>query len=219
MLFNLLKVAVLLLSVDCEAAARNSENKRKELTYGHEICTYKADGGDCKAINKRYYFNIFTQKCEAFIYGGCGGNENNFETMKECLAKCKGKDRRNPCQLEADSGPCRGLFHRYFYNKTTKKCEQFIYGGCLGNKNKFRTEKDCLNACHRPKLLRSSDLPNFCMDTADKGDCNKSITKYFYNESIGNCQAFTYSGCGGNRNNFKTKQLCRKTCRKGTRRQ
>ncbi|GCC26888.1 hypothetical protein chiPu_0005308 [Chiloscyllium punctatum] len=137
----------------------NGENKHKELTYGHEICTYKADGGDCKAINKRYYFNIFTQKCEEFIYGGCGGNENNFETMKECLAKCKGK------------------------------------------------------------VLRPSDLPNFCMDPADKGDCNKSITKYFYNESIGNCQTFTYSGCGGNRNNFKTKQLCRKTCRKGTRRQ
>ncbi|XP_048390162.1 tissue factor pathway inhibitor-like [Stegostoma tigrinum] len=219
MLLTLLKVAVLLLSVDCEPAAQRKENKRKELTYGHEICTYKADSGYCKAVNKRYYYNIFTQKCEEFIYGGCGGNENNFETMKECLAKCKVKDRRNPCQMEADGGPCRGLFYRYFYNKSTEQCEQFIYGGCLGNKNNFRTEKDCLIACHKRKVLTFSDLPNLCMDPAVKGDCNKSITKYFYNNSTGNCETFIYSGCGGNLNNFKTKQLCRRTCRKGSRRQ
>ncbi|XP_067842919.1 carboxypeptidase inhibitor SmCI-like [Heptranchias perlo] len=218
MFFTLLNAAVLLLAVDCDATAQTSDDKLQELPYGHEICTLKADGGHCKAINKRYYFNIFTLKCEEFIYGGCNGNENNFETKKECLAKCKVRDRRNPCRMGADVGPCRGLFYRYFYNKHTKRCERFIYGGCFGNKNNFRTEKDCQNVCNKTKVLRS-DLPTFCQAPADKGGCNASINRYFYNHSTDNCDTFIYSGCGGNQNNFNNKQICRRTCRKGSRRQ
>ncbi|XP_067890692.1 carboxypeptidase inhibitor SmCI-like [Heterodontus francisci] len=218
MLFTLLRVIVLLLIVDCEAIAQTSDHRLQELPYGHEICTLKADGGRCKAVNIRYYYNLFTQKCEEFIYGGCGGNENNFETKKECLVKCKAKDRRSPCRMEADGGPCRGLFYRYFYNKQTKRCEEFIYGGCLGNKNNFRTEKDCQNVCNKTKFLHS-DLLTFCKAPAAKGDCNKSINRYFYNYSTGSCETFTYSGCGGNQNNFINKQQCRRTCKKGIRRQ
>uniref|UniRef100_UPI00398F387B carboxypeptidase inhibitor SmCI-like n=1 Tax=Pristiophorus japonicus TaxID=55135 RepID=UPI00398F387B len=218
MFFSLLTVTALLLVVDCGATVRAPDRKRQKLVYGHEICTLKADGGRCKGLNKRYYFNIFTQKCEEFIYGGCNGNENNFETKKKCLAKCKVKDRRNPCRMEADVGPCRGLFYRYFYNTQTKQCEEFIYGGCFGNKNNFRTEQDCQKVCNKTKDLRS-DLPTFCMAPADKGDCNASINKYFYNHYIDNCETFIYSGCGGNQNNFDSKQMCRRSCRKGTKRQ
>ena len=27
-------------------------------------------------------------QCENFIYGGCGGNANNFETFESCERKC-----------------------------------------------------------------------------------------------------------------------------------
>ncbi|XP_038645132.1 tissue factor pathway inhibitor-like isoform X2 [Scyliorhinus canicula] len=229
MFFTLLKVTVLLLIVDCKAtpkASAKTGQQLPDLPYGHEICTLKADEGRCKAFSRRYFYNLFTRKCEEFIYGGCGGNENNFETKKQCLAKCKVKvqkyphltDRRSPCRMDADSGPCRGLFTRYFYNKLTKQCEDFIYGGCLGNLNNFRTEKDCQNVCHKTKLLRSA-LPTLCKAPADRGNCTESITKYFYNNSIDNCETFNYSGCGGNMNKFNTKQLCRRTCRRGARRQ
>lgn len=26
--------------------------------------------------------------CKLFIFGGCQGNENNFETMEECIQEC-----------------------------------------------------------------------------------------------------------------------------------
>eukprot|EP01084_Bolivina_argentea_P091350 164448_1 len=52
------------------------------------ICTLPAETGICRAAFPRYYFNDETQACEEFIYGGCKGNENNFETLYECQQIC-----------------------------------------------------------------------------------------------------------------------------------
>ena len=46
--------------------------------------------GICRARIERYYFNSVTGRCEQFIYGGCGGNENNFETLEACNRQCRG---------------------------------------------------------------------------------------------------------------------------------
>lgn len=54
----------------------------------HSFCAMKADDGPCKAMMKRFFFNINTQQCEEFIYGGCEGNQNRFESLEECKEKC-----------------------------------------------------------------------------------------------------------------------------------
>lgn len=51
------------------------------------------------------------------------------------------------CASRLDSGPCRGSYMRYGYNKDTGHCETFTYGGCRGNRNNFLTENDCMNTC------------------------------------------------------------------------
>ena len=45
------------------------------------------------------------------------------------------------------SGPCYAYFESYFYNSTSKRCEKFVYGGCLGNENRFETEELCDQRC------------------------------------------------------------------------
>ncbi|KAL3195690.1 hypothetical protein MRX96_001812 [Rhipicephalus microplus] len=53
-----------------------------------EVCTYPPDVGPCKAYMPRFFFNTLTNTCEQFVYGGCGGNANNFLTYDACQKKC-----------------------------------------------------------------------------------------------------------------------------------
>ncbi|XP_041495730.1 tissue factor pathway inhibitor isoform X2 [Microtus oregoni] len=123
------------------------------------FCAMKVEDGPCKAMIRSYFFNILTQQCEEFIYGGCRGNENRFETVEECKAACLPGYKKTPvktisargkpdfCFLEEDPGICRGLITRYFYNNQSKQCERFKYGGCLGNQNNFETLDACRSTC------------------------------------------------------------------------
>lgn len=36
-----------------------------------------------------FYYNSLIGECEKFIYGGCGGNKNNFLMKELCLKECK----------------------------------------------------------------------------------------------------------------------------------
>ena len=49
--------------------------------------------GMCRAALPRFFFNSETGSCESFLYGGCGGNSNNFDTKDDCLNSCFGMMR------------------------------------------------------------------------------------------------------------------------------
>ena len=44
--------------------------------------------GPCKGHFPKHYYNSESGKCEIFIYGGCGGNANRFDTLEECKEEC-----------------------------------------------------------------------------------------------------------------------------------
>ncbi|VDL95298.1 unnamed protein product [Schistocephalus solidus] len=54
----------------------------------NEICTLPAEKGMCAAYMPRFYFDATTGTCKSFIYGGCGGNKNNFKSQLECVQSC-----------------------------------------------------------------------------------------------------------------------------------
>ena len=51
------------------------------------------------------------------------------------------------CHLPPYTGPCNNNFQRYFYNKTSRQCETFTFGGCKPNNNNFYYHYDCENKC------------------------------------------------------------------------
>ncbi|XP_078683834.1 hedgehog-interacting protein-like [Branchiostoma floridae x Branchiostoma belcheri] len=57
------------------------------------------------------------------------------------------KDVPPECLQPAVTGPCKALFWAWHYDRVTQDCEQFVFGGCGGNKNNFKTRQECLNFC------------------------------------------------------------------------
>ncbi|CAG7827029.1 unnamed protein product [Allacma fusca] len=53
-----------------------------------EDCMQSPEVGPCRAAIKRWYWNGAKYDCDEFLYGGCRGNNNNFETKGECLSAC-----------------------------------------------------------------------------------------------------------------------------------
>ncbi|XP_037746604.1 tissue factor pathway inhibitor 2 isoform X2 [Chelonia mydas] len=177
-----------------------------------EVCLLPPKEGPCRALIPRWYYDRYTQTCQEFTYGGCYGNANNFRSLESCEKSCW-MIRKVPkiCRLEAAPGPCRGYLRRYFFNLSSMKCEKFIYGGCYQNDNNFRDEASCLDSC-----LPEKTGPLLCYSPKDEGLCSSSVTRYYYNSKSQSCEEFSYTGCGGNANNFVSKKDCYNICKKGS---
>lgn len=52
------------------------------------VCWAPAESGPCHDMLERWYFMPEKRRCAPFLFGGCGGNRNNFESEEYCLAVC-----------------------------------------------------------------------------------------------------------------------------------
>lgn len=58
---------------------------------GNDPCLLPLDEGSCAAYTLRWYHRAGsggTEACHPFVYGGCGGNANRFETREACEHHC-----------------------------------------------------------------------------------------------------------------------------------
>lgn len=106
---------------------------------------------------------------------------------------------------------------RWYYEPRAQRCEKFVYGNCLGNRNNFETEDQCLSQCNRhderePEREREPESVSICDAPRDHGDGETRELRFFYNRESGSCEAFTYTGAGGNGNRFETKEQCDRQC-------
>ena len=51
-------------------------------------CKMAPKTGPCKARIPRFYFDQKLMDCKKFIYGGCEGNGNRYETYEDCMDTC-----------------------------------------------------------------------------------------------------------------------------------
>ncbi|KAH7951349.1 PI-actitoxin-Afv2b [Rhipicephalus sanguineus] len=51
------------------------------------------------------------------------------------------------CFLPPDRGPCRAFVPSFYFDSSSGTCREFIYGGCQGNANRFKTQRQCLRTC------------------------------------------------------------------------
>ncbi|KAJ1187768.1 hypothetical protein NDU88_004538 [Pleurodeles waltl] len=53
-----------------------------------DICKLEKDQGPCRNHVLRWHYDPKTKSCARFWYGGCSGNDNRFDTQKECEKAC-----------------------------------------------------------------------------------------------------------------------------------
>ncbi|TRY86185.1 hypothetical protein DNTS_030227 [Danionella cerebrum] len=112
---------------------------------------------DCRDLDQRqcgeqrvdWFFDATRSSCLPFLSRGCEG-QNHFQTFQQCEAWCQ-RGEPNPCSLPPLRGPCGLQEPRWSYSPITHRCSAFLYGGCHGNSNSFRTEQDCQEHCVDPQ--------------------------------------------------------------------
>lgn len=70
-------------------SSRMSQDDDKALEEVKAVCTLEAETGPCRASMPRWHFDMRQRKCVRFIYGGCAGNRNNFDSEEYCMSVCK----------------------------------------------------------------------------------------------------------------------------------
>ncbi len=117
----------------------------------------------------RYYFDHQTHSCRLYWSGGCepfSSSRNHFPDLVQCQWRCEGGIKASP-----DHTSCLDSFHadykrdclsggrylrRYYFNRDSKQCEAFHYGGCkpsnatTPSRNIFTDHNECLQLCERP---------------------------------------------------------------------
>lgn len=65
----------------------------------------------------------------------------------EIIATTTKRTLPDRCLVKTDIGPCKHYIHKWTFNKAEGKCRTFVYGGCLGNENRFNSQLECLHYC------------------------------------------------------------------------
>ncbi|XP_020933728.1 kunitz-type protease inhibitor 4 isoform X2 [Sus scrofa] len=96
------------------------------------------------------------------------------------------------------------------------KSERIHFSLCLIFSLPFHTFSGILFPEYlRKELCKTSHLGlrnEICNYPPLFGTCKLTLTRYYYNTLTFLCEPFMFSGCGGNRNNFKQKYICEKMC-------
>merc|ERR1712212_1078401 len=66
-----------------------TENSDSDGDPVFDPCSAPMDAGPCKESKASYYFDKSSMSCKIRMYGGCGGNGNNFRKKSDCLGAYK----------------------------------------------------------------------------------------------------------------------------------
>uniref|UniRef100_A0A224YFS0 Tissue factor pathway inhibitor n=1 Tax=Rhipicephalus zambeziensis TaxID=60191 RepID=A0A224YFS0_9ACAR len=89
-------------------------------------CMLPPEKGYCRAFMPTYFFDYKDKLCKIFIYGGCGGNENQFKDEKKCQEVCLPQKRpKRVCSLPRSSAKGGRLCRHWYFDQNFGTCSRF----------------------------------------------------------------------------------------------
>ncbi len=154
----------------------------------------------CLAFMPKWTHDRRQGKCVQYVYGGCGGTKNLFNTEDECKAACpqpvaepRSFARPRLCEQPPTLGPiaCNAYMPMFTFNATLGQCVPYVYGGCRGSENLFKTEAACQKTCDPREPPRTADV---CSLPKDPGPCRMMKPSFAFNSDTKRCEKFFYGG-------------------------
>uniref|UniRef100_A0A0C9SE41 Putative kunitz/bovine pancreatic trypsin inhibitor domain-containing protein n=1 Tax=Amblyomma americanum TaxID=6943 RepID=A0A0C9SE41_AMBAM len=120
----LLVSAVAVFTVKCETLQCES----KESNY------WMCNNEKTSCLRRDFYYDNNTNSCQFLGFMGCGGNDNNFPSLPECVSHCRTtkklpeyvfnyfRKRFPNCTMKSDPSSDNGGIRRFYYNSTSNKC-------------------------------------------------------------------------------------------------
>jgi papilin len=167
------------------------------LLYIVPPCEQSIEAGSCKARMPRWAYDKYLKKCIQFNYGGCGGNDNRYNSKEECERAC-------PC-ADDDDDKCKKPNEEFSECSNPcppgAVCIAACIPGCVCKKGYYRDNNgDCVQI--RPA----------CEQDIVVGPCEALITSWAYDKNVNRCVKFYYGGCQGNDNRYASKEACENEC-------
>uniref|UniRef100_A0A914W7I8 BPTI/Kunitz inhibitor domain-containing protein n=1 Tax=Plectus sambesii TaxID=2011161 RepID=A0A914W7I8_9BILA len=171
-------------------------------------CAGSSDAGlPCHAHKgppvQKFFFDLRTSVCQPFIYNGCYGNGNRFDTAAQCRTACASFAARSPATNTAKNatGTCPGGSAPSAVGGVPAKCV---------------TSRNCTSGYGCSKGACCPNKANICKLMYESGkerpEDESHFKRYYYNAEFKGCMVFSYFGLEGNANNFETYSDCIDFC-------
>uniref|UniRef100_A0A224YRU2 Tissue factor pathway inhibitor n=1 Tax=Rhipicephalus zambeziensis TaxID=60191 RepID=A0A224YRU2_9ACAR len=142
-------------------------------------CMKPPKKGMCKAFMLMWFFDYEHKYCKMFVYGGCGGNANQFASEKKCQHECLPRKREKlVCSLAPKITKSKCYFRRrWVFDEQKGTCYQLAAHKCSRNANGFKRCQECMERCsilNKEAVCSSARGPNSAPREQEQGNTTRT---------------------------------------------